>query len=164
MVGTYPGVHTMCFTPFSCIVNSLTPGRCGSDFQRVIFKLIMQNSSLGTHCEIALRWMPQSLINKKSTTQHWFRLWLGAVREQVITWANVYPDLCHHMVSLGHSELNLTIIGQDDVSVLHHPAIYRDHFVYVPSQWETTLHFNVVFHWLGAYTKWSLHIPIENTW
>ena len=27
----------------------------------MIFKLIIQNSSLGTHCEIALRWMSQSL-------------------------------------------------------------------------------------------------------
>ena len=32
----------------------------------------------------------------------------------------------------------------------------RVHFVYAPSQWETTLHCNVVSHWLGAYTKWSL--------
>ena len=32
----------------------------------------------------------------------------------------------------------------------------RDHFVHAPSQWETTLHSNVVSHWLGAYTKWSL--------
>ena len=32
----------------------------------------------------------------------------------------------------------------------------RDHFVYAPSQWETTLQCNVVSHWLGAYTKWSL--------
>ena len=29
-------------------------------------------------------------------------------------------------------------------------------FVNVPSQWETALHCNVVFHWLGAYAKWSL--------
>ena len=33
--------------------------------------------------------------------------------------------------------------------------ICRDHFVYVPSQWETTLHCNVVSHWLGAYTERS---------
>ena len=33
---------------------------------------------------------------------------------------------------------------------------YRDHFVYARSKWETTLHCNVVSHWLGAYTKWSL--------
>ena len=32
----------------------------------------------------------------------------------------------------------------------------RDDFVNVPSQWETTLHCNVVFQWLGAYTKRSL--------
>ena len=30
-----------------------------------------------------------------------------------------------------------------------------DHFVYAPSQWETALHWNIVSHWLGAYTKWS---------
>ena len=38
-------------------------------------------------------------------SQYWFRLWLGAVGQQAITWANVDPDLCRHMVSLGHNEL-----------------------------------------------------------
>ena len=38
---------------------------------------------------------------------------------------------------------------------------YRDHFVYGPSQWETTLHCNVVSHWMGIYTKWSLPVCIE---
>ena len=33
---------------------------------------------------------------------------------------------------------------------------YSDHFVYTPSQWETTLRYNVVSHWLGVFTKWSL--------
>ena len=32
----------------------------------------------------------------------------------------------------------------------------RDNFAYAPSQWETTLHCNVVSHWLGVYAKWSL--------
>ena len=32
----------------------------------------------------------------------------------------------------------------------------RDHLVYAPSQWVATLHCNVVSHWLGAYTRWSL--------
>ena len=31
----------------------LTPGRCGSDFKSIIFKLIMQKNNYGTHCEIA---------------------------------------------------------------------------------------------------------------
>ena len=34
--------------------------------------------------------------------------------------------------------------------------ISRDHFVYAPSQWETTLQCNVVSHWLGTCTEWSL--------
>ena len=33
---------------------------------------------------------------------------------------------------------------------------HRKHFVYAPSQWQTTLHCNVVCHWLGGYTKRSL--------
>ena len=31
--------------------------------------------------------------------------WLGAVRQQAITWASVNPVPCRHMVSLGHKEL-----------------------------------------------------------
>ena len=33
---------------------------------------------------------------------------------------------------------------------------FRVHFLYAPSQWETTLYCNVFSHWLAAYTKWSL--------
>ena len=32
-------------------------------------------------------------------------------------------------------------------------SIPRDRFVYAPSKWETTLHCNVAFHWLGVYNK-----------
>ena len=38
-------------------------------------------------------------------SQHWFRQWLGAVRQQAITWANVDPDLWSQMASLGLSQL-----------------------------------------------------------
>ena len=34
--------------------------------------------------------------------------------------------------------------------------ICRDHFVHALSQWEMMLHFNIVPHWLNAYTKWYL--------
>ena len=37
----------------------------------------------------------------------------------------------------------------------------REHFVNAPSQWETTLHCNVVFNWLGACTKWILNMMIN---
>ena len=38
---------------------------------------------------------------------HTTNQWLGAVRQQAITWANVDPDLCRHMVSLAYNELKL---------------------------------------------------------
>ena len=39
-------------------------------------------------------------------------------------------------------------------------------FVYAPSQWEMTLHSNVISHWLGAYTKMIPEngLSIENGW
>ena len=38
-------------------------------------------------------------------SQHWFRYWFGAVRQQAIAWTNVDLDPCRHMASLGHNEL-----------------------------------------------------------
>ena len=35
-------------------------------------------------------------------------------------------------------------------------SLPREHSVHALSQWETTLHCNIVSHWLGAYTKSSL--------
>ena len=43
-----------------------------------------------------------------------------------------------------------------DSFLQHNGSRCRDHFVNVPSQWETTLQCNVVSHLLGAFTKWSL--------
>ena len=39
-------------------------------------------------------------------SQHWFRQWLGAVRHQAITCANVDTDLRRHMVSLSPNEFH----------------------------------------------------------
>ena len=38
-------------------------------------------------------------------SQHWFKQWLDAVREQAITWAIVEPDLCRYVAPQGHNEL-----------------------------------------------------------
>ena len=46
-------------------------------------------------------------------TQHWFRqIRLGATRHQAVTWGNVDPVVCHHMVSLGQKEWKLTPFWQ----------------------------------------------------
>ena len=49
------------------LFNSLVPGRCGSDFKSIIFKLSIKNSSLISSCQIPLRWMPQNLTFEQST-------------------------------------------------------------------------------------------------
>ena len=62
---------------------------------------------------------------------------------------------CGNIAGVSQSNLFQTIIYHDS----------RDHFVSAPSQWETTLHCNVVSHWLGAYTKWFLwHNFFLNRW
>ena len=43
------------------------------------------------------------------------------------------------------------------IFIMTGPFKKRDHFVYAPSQWETTLQCNVVSHWMGTYSKWSLY-------
>ena len=43
------------------------------------------------------------LLSNECWSQHWFRLWLGAVWQQAITWS-VDPDLCHHMASPDHND------------------------------------------------------------
>ena len=77
--------------------DSMALGWCGNNCESMIFKFITQNSSLGIHFEIALKWMPQNLANKKSYL-------LGAIgqhaiwRHQAINWANVDCDLyCHDL-------------------------------------------------------------------
>ena len=48
-------------------INSLASGRCGSNFEGIIFKLIIQNSRLDSHYKIALGWMPQNFTYEKSS-------------------------------------------------------------------------------------------------
>ena len=71
------------------LANSLAPGRFEWNFK---FMLVINGWHIS--CEIALRWMSMQ--------------WLGAIRQQAITRANVDPDICHHMASaasLAHNEL-----------------------------------------------------------
>ena len=54
--------------------------------------------------------------------------WLGAIRQQGITQANIDSDICHHMASLNHSELykNYSLIELfPDESVYNKSNNYR---------------------------------------
>ena len=57
-------------------------------------------------------------------------------------WGDILNLNCattHHQFRDHHLEMN-------DVAIL----FSSDHFVHVPCQWETTLHCNVISHWMGA--------------
>ena len=64
----------------------------------MISKLILVIDGLGIACNMAIRWVSLYLTDDKST--------LVQVMAKAIAWANVDPDLCPHMTSLGHNELN----------------------------------------------------------
>ena len=57
--------------------------------------------------------LPSGECHKTSLlmSQHWFGWWLGAVRHQAITRANVNSNICHHMASIRHDELTLKVSG-----------------------------------------------------
>ena len=78
-------------------VNTLPPRRFKLYFRQLIFELTSVIDGKGSSCEIALRWMPLDLTQGKSTLVQVKAL------HQAITWANVDPDICHHMTSLGHN-------------------------------------------------------------
>ena len=64
----------------------LVPGRCGSNFKRLIINLKLRIRFMSISGEIAFRWMPQNIIDDKSTL--------------------VQVMACHHMASLNHDELS----------------------------------------------------------
>ena len=81
------------------MINSLAPGRSGFDFKSAIFILVLLIGIFRSYyTEITdLRWMPRDLTDDLTTL----------VWQQAISWANVYPDVCHQMALLliGHNEL-----------------------------------------------------------
>ena len=72
--------------------------------------------------------------------------------------SNISKQNCRqHFKSISLHE-NFSIQLQFQLAISQH--WFRDHFVYAPSKWETKLHCNVISHWLGAYTKWSLLVEV----
>ena len=83
--------------------KSLTPGKSGCHLKNAIFNLVLLYGTLKSHDNV----LDECHRNLLLIRQYWFRYWLGAVRQQAITWIKVDPYLCHHMVLLGSNELNI---------------------------------------------------------
>ena len=90
-----------CIPSHVLLVNSLAPRKFEWNFRYLILQMI------SVICWLSLVQLPWYECHWTSLmiSQHWFRQWLGVVRKQAITWANVDPDLRRHMASLGHNEL-----------------------------------------------------------
>ena len=78
----------------------ISHGRCSWKFTCIILKPILIIDIQSILYEINLKWIPVIFIS-----QYWFRLWLGAIRQNAMIWANVDQVLQCHMLSLGLGEL-----------------------------------------------------------
>ena len=64
-------------------------------------------------------------------SHHWFRWWLGAVRQQAITWTSIDQDLQRHMTSLDPNELNIEDNFLLIIQFLYHMYIYIYLYMYI---------------------------------
>ena len=89
-------------------INSLAPGIFEWNFRLVIFKQILVIVDWDICCEIALIWMLLDFTDDQSTLVQ-VMVWCRQA------WANVGPDLCRHMASLGHNELRWSLLQVSQV-------------------------------------------------
>ena len=109
-------------------VNSLVPERFKRNFQVSHFPV-----NFGHWWLRYLFWNcpPMNVTVPYWSSQHWFREWLGAIRQQAITRANVDPVPCHHILSLGHNGLtyrpvgDMAIIWKVSLLILNSDSNYR---------------------------------------
>ena len=102
-------VSRACFTYWLIVPGSSqlalthwTPGKFEWNFRHVIFKQILVIDGWGISCEIALIWMSLGFTDDQSTLVQ-VMAWCRQATSHYLN--HVDPDLCHHMASLGHSEL-----------------------------------------------------------
>ena len=82
--------------------NSLIPERFGYDYKNVIFSLALQTGIFRSYDNV-IRWMPQDLPDDVNIGSGNGLVPSG--NKPLPVRANVDPDLCCHMASLGHNEL-----------------------------------------------------------
>ena len=111
------------FIIFYDLINSLAPGKFEWNFRYVIFKQILVIDGWDISYEIVLIWMLLDFTDNQLTLVQV----MAAVRQQAITWAKVDPDLCRHMVPLGHNVLKWNVV------VFPQPICLTHRFGYFPN-------------------------------
>ena len=111
MISVFQCVHHMkadcAFVVVREVFSIVTTDKLIKEIDRVIKGFYC--TSLTTHYDIALKWMTPNITNEKSTLDQFMAWCCHSVRQQAVIWNNVGPDLCRHMVSLGHNLLTFII-------------------------------------------------------
>ena len=107
-------------------VNILRPGQNGRLFPDDIFKKIFLNENIWISINISLKFVPRGPINNIPTLV------------QVMAWHQPGDKPLSEPVMV-RLPTHICVTRLQWVNSLW-PDIIRDHFVYAPSQWETTLH------------------------
>ena len=112
------------------IVTGVTSDVCVPS-THLVFKQILVIDGWGISCKIALLWMSLDFTDDQSML---VQVLLCAVKQQAITWANVDPDLCCHMMSLGQNEFigAIALVLQD----IHHNIIVFCNISWIWTEYE----------------------------
>ena len=94
-------------------------------------------------------WPRQRAIRIPSGALFWMT---GILMLERMLCKNIFYIICSFVVFYSVIVLRFVLVNICSIST----HILKDHFVYVPNQWEATLQCNVVSHWLATYKKWSL--------
>ena len=92
------------------LVNSLAPGWC-----RIISKQVILNTLWWLIFRIVSVKLPSAKCQWPKSILFHVMTWYHQATSQAITWANVDPDVCHHMASLGRNWGLVTPYGDIDM-------------------------------------------------
>ena len=98
-------------------------------------------------------------------SQHWFRWWLGAVRQQAITWANVDLVPCRHMASPGHNMFIKCggIIGYSKITIMEYGKFMIVNWTSLKRCGKSKKSTNLQHFWDSFYKSYSFWILRETT-
>ena len=86
-----------------------------------------EQSKYGVLLYFFKRDLPYTQKNIRHQVHHWFRWWLGAVRQQAITCTSVDQNLhIYHMASLGHI-CHMESLGPNELNVMKSMRIWNDY-------------------------------------
>ena len=138
----------------SLLNNSLTSGRCGSNFKSVFFKHTLWIRFMSTSCEIAFRWMPQNTFDVNSTLFQitaWYYQAMGYYLSQY--WPSFITP---------HSIIGPQLVKHNDVIKRKHfprywPFVRGIHRSPVNSphrgQWRGALMFSLICAWINGWVN-----------